>query len=114
MKCWVIFSLLLLLEISLTYRVRGRVVEVVKVAVLAWCLAPATYNGSDLLFDLVLAPLHWAAAGLASSATPCLSCLQELASDYVLQPTVFGASLILAKSLQLASFLAAEVPGEII
>ena len=109
MKCWVIFSVLALLEISVTHRLRGKLAECVKVVVLAWCLAPTPYNGSDLLFGL-LAPLHWAVTSLATSASPCLSCLLDLSSDYILQPVGYGAALALAKSLELASFLSAEIP----
>ena len=109
-----IFSLLALLEITVTHRLRGRLAEGVKVLVLAWCLAPSPYNGSDLLFGGLLAPAHWALTSLATSAAPCLSCLSALASDYILQPAGQGAALALAKSLDLASFLSAEIPGEII
>ena len=112
MKCWVIFSVLALLEMCVTHRLRGRLAESVKVVVLAWCLAPTPYNGSDLLFGL-LAPLHWAVTSLATSAAPCLSCLLELSSDYIIQPAGQGAALALAKSLELASFLSAEIPGKI-
>ena len=75
MKCWVIFALLLLLEISVTHRLRGKLADAVKVLTLAWCLAPTPYNGSDLMFGGLLAPLHWAVTSLATSAAPCLSCL---------------------------------------
>ena len=112
MKCWVIFSLLALLEVCVTHRVRGKLAESVKVLVLAWCLAPAPYSGSDLLFS-VLAPLHWAVTSLATSAAPCLSCLMELSSEYILQPASYGAALVQAKSFQLVTFLSAEIPGEI-
>lgn len=112
MKCWVIFSLLALLEVCVTHRVRGKLAESVKVLVLAWCLAPAPYSGSDLLFS-VLAPLHWAVTSLATSAAPCLSCLMELSSEYILQPASYGAALVEAKSFQLLTFLSAEIPGEI-
>ena len=114
MKCWVIFALLLLLEISVTHRLRGKLADVIKVLTLAWCLAPTPYNGSDLLFGGLLAPLHWAVTTLASSASPCLSCLTELASDFILQPLGYGAALALTKSLELASFLSAEIPGKIL
>ena len=112
MKCWVIFALLLLLEISVTHRLRGKLADAVKVLTLAWCLAPTPYNGSDLLFGGLLAPLHWAVTTTASSFSPCLSCLTELASDYILQPAGYGAALALAKSLELASFLSAEITGK--
>lgn len=112
MKCWVMFSLLGLLEVCVTHRVRGKLAECVKVLVLAWCLAPAPYSGSDLLFSL-LPPLHWAVTSLATSAAPCLSCLMELSSEYIIQPASYGAALALAKSIQLVSFLSSEIPGEI-
>lgn len=109
MKCWVMFSLLGLLEVCVTHRVRGKLAECVKVLVLAWCLAPAPYSGSDLLFSL-LPPLHWAVTSLATSAAPCLSCLMELSSEYIIQPASYGAALALAKSIQLVSFLSSEIP----
>merc|ERR1719400_2648811 len=59
-KCWVIFALAALLDLALPARLhQGRLAEMVKIAFLAWCLLPLNINGSDLLFDFVVAPVHW-------------------------------------------------------
>lgn len=53
---------------------------------LLWCLAPVDHNGSDLIFDNLLAPLyHLTMASWAEVRDQTLSCLVYLLDD-VLQP----------------------------
>ena len=54
LRYWVVLSVALLLEYCLE-RLEGKLLAIIKLVLLLWCLAPIdSYNGSDLLFNFVL------------------------------------------------------------
>jgi len=40
MKCWVTFALFLVLELLLTFKLKGKVIETLKIGIIIWCLVP--------------------------------------------------------------------------
>ena len=112
MKCWVVFSLSLLLDVSLPARWQCKAADLLKITFLAWCLAPLHLNGSDLLFDSVVVPVHWVITrAVELSGPPCHTLVMKV-SQYILQPS-------LAALQQLAALLATNIylivsatPGE--
>ena len=88
MKCWVVFSLSLLLDVSLPARWQCKAADLLKITFLAWCLAPLHLNGSDLLFDSVVVPVHWVITrAVELSGPPCHTLVMKV-SQYVLQPSL--------------------------
>ena len=121
MKCWVVFSLSLLLDVSLPARWQCKAADLLKITFLAWCLAPLHLNGSDLLFDSVVVPVHWVITrAVELSGPPCHTLVMKV-SQYVLQPSlaalqslgVMVSQYILQPSLaalqQLAALLATNI-----
>jgi len=71
LKYWVMVSVCLVLELSLTSRLKTRAAETVKILLLLWCLTPLPgLNGADLVFDWILTPLHWSLITLWSLLRP--------------------------------------------
>ena len=88
MKCWVVFSLSLLLDVSLPARWQCKAADLLKITFLAWCLAPLHLNGSDLLFDSVVVPVHWVITrAVELSGPPCHTLVMKV-SQYILQPSL--------------------------
>ena len=131
MKCWVVFSLSLLLDVSLPARWQCKAADLLKITFLAWCLAPLHLNGSDLLFDSVVVPVHWVITRAVELSGPPCHTLVVKVSQYILQPSlaalqslgVMLSQYILQPSLaalqQLAALLATNIylivsatPGE--
>ena len=88
MKCWVVFSLSLLLDVSLPARWQCKAADLLKITFLAWCLAPLHLNGSDLLFDSVVVPVHWVITRAVELSGPPCHTLVVKVSQYILQPSL--------------------------
>ena len=114
MKCWVILATSLLLELSLTYRLKGKIADGVKILYLLWCLAPFPYNGSEVIFDYGVFPLHWLLVTAAEVMSPIImhvatstahviGQIAEQVYDYV----TFAA----VKTWMILASIMAELPG---
>ena len=88
MKCWVVFSLAALLDLALPAKFHGKISDMVKISFLVWCLVPLNINGSDLLFDFVVAPVHWVITRALEVCLPPTQYLGVLVSGYVIQPAL--------------------------
>ena len=105
MKCWVVFSLAALLDLALPARFHGKISDVVKISFLAWCLVPLTINGSDLLFDCVVAPLHWV-------VTRSLEVCGPLVSGYLIQPALETGHQVVTLLSNNIKLIVSATPGQ--
>ena len=94
LRYWVVLGIALLLEFLLE-KLEGVVFTVVKLVFMLWCLAPVEYNGSDVVFQYVLLPVH--------------QCVQKIATE----TSAIGLPL-LVKSWEVIEDLAEFVAEEVI
>jgi len=104
MKCWVTFALVLVLELLLTYRLKGKIMETLKIGILIWCLAPVRYNGSDVIFDYYVAPLHWLVVKGAEFTSPVMSVAVASLSNFVKCASYHLASIISSSADVLSAY----------
>lgn len=83
LRYWVVLGTGLVLEYILE-KLEGVTVTVVKIVLVLWCLAPVEYNGSDVLFDYVLLPIHNTIQyGITDIASPALIYTKEVVMEGV-------------------------------
>ena len=113
-KCWVIFALAALLDLALPARLhQGRLAEMVKIAFLAWCLLPLNINGSDLLFDFVVAPVHWVVTTAMDLCRPACQYLVVGLAEYVVQPSLETGSHLLTLVSNNIRLVVSATPGQL-
>jgi len=105
MKCWVTFALFLVLELLLTFKLKGKVTETLKIGIIIWCLVPVRYNGSDVIFDYLVAPYHWMVVKVAELASPALSMAVTSLSNVVKCALYHLASFISSSADVLSAYL---------
>ena len=76
------------MDLSLPPKFHGKLCELLKITFLVWCLVPLNFNGSDLLFDYVVAPVHWLITTGLELCRPPYQYLVERLALYVVQPTL--------------------------
>ena len=113
MKCWVIFSLAALLDLALPSKFHGKLPELVKIAFLAWCLLPLNINGSDLLFDFVVAPVHWVVITAMDLCRPACQYLVVGLAEYVVQPSLETGSHLLTLVSNNIRLVVSATPGQL-
>ena len=111
MKCWIVFSLAALLDLALPPSLQGKKADLVKITFLLWCLAPLNINGSDVLFDLVLAPLHWLLTTALQMFRPVWDYLVVRLSQHVVRPTLETLHQILALLINNIQLVVSATPG---
>lgn len=68
LRYWVVLGIALLLEFLLE-KLEGVVFTIVKLVFVLWCLAPVEYNGSDVVFQYVLLPVHQCVQKIATETS---------------------------------------------
>ena len=111
MKCWVVFALAALLDLALPPKLQGKMVDLVKISFLVWCLVPLNINGSDLLFDLVLAPLHWLLTTALEMCRPPCEYLVVRLSHLLIRPALETLSHLLALITNNIQLVVSAIPG---
>jgi len=114
MKCWVILSTSLLLELSVTYKLKGRIADGIKILYLLWCLAPIPYNGSEVIFDYGVSPLHWLLVTTAKVLTPIIVHVATNTAHGICQMAVLVyeyVTFVAVKTWITVGSIVAEIPG---
>ena len=114
MKCWVILSTSLLLELSLTYKLKGRIADGVKILYLLWCLAPFPYNGSEVIFDYGVFPLHWLLVTTAEVMSPIVLHVATNTAHIIgqnVEQVYDYVTFVAVKTCMIIGSILAEVPG---
>ena len=113
LKVWVVFSLSLLLDLSLPARCHGKTPDLLKITFLLWCLAPSHLSGSEVLFDLVVAPLHSLLSSGLDLCRPVCQSAGLLLSQYVLQPTLTALQHLASLLITNIQLIVSATPGEL-
>jgi len=96
LRYWVVLSIALILELLLE-KIEGTAFTIVKLVFVAWCLAPVEFNGTDLVFQYVLLPLHHGVQYLGTETSAimlphiikgkeCVENVVEIVTNDVLHP----------------------------